>query len=312
MNFLVRYVSQLLLFTSGPFYTYPWKPIINALFGHSYPVALQHFKKAHYGIVNLALHGVCLFIQVSGNFGLLRRLDELLLGIPADSTALNVKSISFISAVIWCVPLLLSPAPKLISLASTAVIAATYFLTAGLTIPIYELLGSSAFVVVLVLSNLLAAERKKLSVKKVLAASVGILGWFGASKYLIDNHWGSIATSPASPDPIGNALLFANAAFFAVTPALKNPLKLTVVVGATVSKIIAILLGSELLAFHSYAFFGSLCQGIAHALTKEEATLLALEREGEDAKVRSEYAHVVYFPNIFLQTAYDAFFGKKN
>ncbi|CUE71970.1 Hypothetical protein, putative [Bodo saltans] len=304
MNFLVRYVSQLLLFASGPFYTYPWKPIINALIGHSYPVALQHFKKAHYGLVNLALHGVCLFVQVAGNFGLLRRLDELLLGIPANSTAVNVKSLSFVSAAIWCVPLLLSPAPKLISLASTAVIFAMYVLTAGLTIPTFELLASGGFATVLILSNLLASSKKKLPVKKVIAATVGVLGWFAGSKYLLENHWGAAAT-------IGNALLIGNAAFFALTPALKNPLKLTVIVGATVSKLIGIATGSELVTFHSYAFFGSLCQGIAHALTKEEATLLALERESEDAKIRSEYAHVVYFPNIFLQTAYDALFRTK-
>jgi hypothetical protein len=308
MNFIVRYVSQLLLFTSGPFYTYPWKPIINALFGHSYPIALQHFKKAHYGLVNLALHGVCLFVQVAGNFGLLRRLDELLLGIPATSTAINVKSISFVSAVVWCIPLLLSPAPKLISLTSTAVIAAMYMLTAGLTIPVFELLSCSAFAVVLVLSNLLASSRKKLPLSKVAAATIGFLGWFAGSKYLFENYWGAAP----SASTVGNALLIANVAFFALTPALKNPLKLTVVVGATVSKLIAIATGSELVAFHSYAFFGSLCQGIAHALTKEEATLLALERESEDAKVRSEYAHVVFFPNIFLQTVYDAAFRNKS
>lgn len=304
MHSVIRYVLQSLLFASGPFYTYPWKPLINSLIGHSYALALLHFKKAHYGTVNLALHGVCLFIQVAGNFGLLRRIDTVLLGVPADSTHVQFKSLAFACAASWCLPLLLSPAPKLISLASAAVIAAAYVLSAKVTMPVFELLSCGGFAVALVISNALTPTRKKLPLVKVAAAVLGMGAWYYASTHLLANHWGG---GVPSLNLSGSALLMANAAFFAVAPAFKNPLKPIVIVGAIASKLIGVAAGSELAVFHSYAFFASLCQGIAHALTKEEATLLALERDGEDAKIRSEYAHVTYFPNIFLQTVYEFF-----
>ena len=52
-------------------------------------------------------------------------------------------------------------------------------------------------------------------------------------------------------------------------------------------------------------------QGAAHAVTREEPTLVALERETPDDKLRFEYAHVSYFPNLVLHGMHDALFPPK-
>lgn len=284
---------QLILLAGGPFYTYPWKPLCNSLYGDTYEVALKHFKEGHYGAVNLGLHGACLLIQVFGNMALLCRLDAL---IPQPVEGVRLVALS--SLLTWAAHLLLSPAPKVVSLASTVVLTAGYLAGPHITVDLYEKGSIAALLVAFVLSNTAAPRRQKLSIVKSASFVFGFVAWYAA--------WASFRTafweSQSQHRDIMSVVL---GTFVVLTSLTSNPIK-KVVVGATLlSKVLGILSGNETMLFHGYAFFASLCQGISHLITKEEATLLALERKGGDAKVRFEFAHVGYFPNIFLQTALD-------
>ena len=73
-------------------------------------------------------------------------------------------------------------------------------------------------------------------------------------------------------------------------------------------RIAYILSGVEELFYLSCGFMSSLFQGICHLITNEEATLISHgNKGGGQHELALEYAHVVYFPNIALETIYDKF-----
>ena len=67
-----------LAYAPGLFFCYPWRPLLNYLIGDSYDVAYQHFGRDHKTPVNLWLHLCCLWMQISGNFGILHEIDSFL------------------------------------------------------------------------------------------------------------------------------------------------------------------------------------------------------------------------------------------
>jgi hypothetical protein len=76
---LTRAVSKCLLFSCGPFFCYPWKPIVNEIQGVEYTVANKHFWQQHKDTWNLLWHVVCLFFQLWSNFAFLSAAEPLLL-----------------------------------------------------------------------------------------------------------------------------------------------------------------------------------------------------------------------------------------
>ncbi|CAE7391392.1 Cht2 [Symbiodinium pilosum] len=86
----------------------------------------------------------------------------------------------------------------------------------------------------------------------------------------------------------------------------KNPVSPVVVVGSLLCRAASTLTDDPLLYYLGYAFTGSLFQGISHGIAREEATLVALQRQGEQAKLRYEWAHVTYFPALLFHTVQDA------
>ena len=67
---------KLLLYVGGPFFCYPFKPLINELAGSNYKRAYKHFRRDHHGAANIALHWVALCFQLSSNYAMLAELDE--------------------------------------------------------------------------------------------------------------------------------------------------------------------------------------------------------------------------------------------
>ena len=295
---ITRSILQVFLFAFGPFYGYPWKPFLNAIAGDTYAVSLKHFKAGHFGAVNLALHSVCLFVQVLGNFGFLLRVDNL---IPQPIG--GVRLLSALTAISWSGCLLLSPAPKTISLLSTSVLAAAYYVSPFLGLELYEKGVAASLIIAFIGSNVLASKRKVPLLKSLLFVS-GFAAWYALWAQYRGAHWGEFKEH-------ASIISRATAGFFILASLVKNPLKPIVVIGTFLTRFMGIAAGDETLYFLGHAFFGSLCQGVAHAITREEATLLALERNDEDAKIRHEYAHVTFFPNILLQTISDFLFNKK-
>lgn len=114
------------LYGPAPFFCYPWKPLLNSIYGGGYVKSYRHFRMQHMDGLNLALHCLCLFWQLSSNYALLQDLDEVLmslakkLSLPVDQSS---HLVSRLTSLIWSVHLLAtSPTPRVVKLASVACI----------------------------------------------------------------------------------------------------------------------------------------------------------------------------------------------
>lgn len=166
-----------MLFGCGPFFIYPWKPILNLLFGDSYEPAYQHFVEGHYGVTNLSLHLIALGIQLTGNFGLLRVLDDKQV-VPQPIE--GVRTLSAISAAMWMLQLLPAPAPKSCTFGAIACIAAAYAFAPQIPkFMAYDNIAFPAFAITMVAINFLVSKKK--IARKNFIKGLGIL----AGLYLI-------------------------------------------------------------------------------------------------------------------------------
>ena len=69
--------------------------------------------------------------------------------------------------------------------------------------------------------------------------------------------------------------------------------------------VLGILLNQHLLSSSSSAFIATALQGLAHALSGEQATLVKLQDSPDGAaKLAYEWSHVVYFPNLLLHSLF--------
>jgi hypothetical protein len=152
-------------------------------------------------------------------------------------------------------------------------------------------------------TNILASPRRKVPLVKSIAFVTGFAAWYVLWAKHRASSWGSHQLH--APEITKGV-----AAFFFITSLIKNPLKPIVIAGTFLTRFLGIAAGDETLYFFGHAFFGSLCQGVTHSITGEEATLLALERNTAEAKIKHEYAHVTFFPNILLHTIRDFLFKK--
>ena len=112
--------QQAILYAAGPFYGWPWKPTLNEAHGCSYAVAYAHVRRDHNVPYNLVLHGLCLVMQLLGNFHLLTVLDARF------STSAKYPVLRVTTAIAWIAALALPsecPAPAR-ALSVAAVVAA--------------------------------------------------------------------------------------------------------------------------------------------------------------------------------------------
>jgi hypothetical protein len=159
------------VYAFGPFFCYPWKPIINFYKGDSYSVGYKHFYTQHKDPTNLAMHFVCLFFQLFGNFSFLSVLDKSLLpaiGLGDGST----KYLSLSSAGLWTALSVLAPSsncPLPVKLFSASAIAAAYRYAPRYSGKQIELAAYTGFSIVFVLHVLRAlANSATKSVKESL------------------------------------------------------------------------------------------------------------------------------------------------
>jgi len=279
---------QWLLFSPGPFYFYPWKSLANHVAGDSYAIGYRHFAAGHYGRINLALHCVALFIQTFGNFGLLRHLDVLL---PMSFAKLGIFSSGSVAA--WLACLCWSPAPLLARLASCASLAFAFRFSPFATVERFEAAAPGAMVLALTWAQ--ATAKRPIRRKAYERGLLLMAGWYAAWALLRRTCGKKLQDQKLQ---IRCAVL----GFLSFLALRKNPLKPVVVLGSLVCRLASTLTDDPVLYYLSYAFTGSLFQGIAHGLTAEEATLEALERQSEAAKLRYEWAHVTFFPALLFHT----------
>jgi hypothetical protein len=280
------------LFAGGPFYFYPWKPVLNELHGDRYEVGYKHFRQGHRNAVNLSLHVVCLFAQVFGNFHLLYLLDKhfnLQFG--------SVRFLSALSAVTWAGYVLPTQSPLWGRVASAAALAIAYLGSPLITLAGFDKGVAAAFISVFLISSL-AMKKRVVDAKGYLTAfTVVPLLYLGAQ--LIETQRGSLRQMR---EPLVAALLV----FISGLSLIHNPLKPLVISATFLCRVVGVLADVDAVSFFGYAFLASLLQGITHLVSKEEATLIALERKGPAAKIAFEYAHVTFFPALLFHAIADA------
>jgi hypothetical protein len=117
-------ISQSILYGMGPFFSYPWKPILNQVYGTTYEVAFEHFWQQHRNVYNLAWHFVCLFFQLFGNFGLLYEIDMKI--IKEFNLGEEVRILSLLTSVLWILALIPNKCSIVIKLLSMSCIILSY------------------------------------------------------------------------------------------------------------------------------------------------------------------------------------------
>jgi hypothetical protein len=295
------------LFAGAPFFFFPPKAAINARFGSSFEVAYYHFRQNHRNAVNLALHTLCLFVQLFGNFALANEIDARMSALPAKQAlppALrDARTLSIASAVIWAVVQFRSGAPLYVSALSTLCIALAYFVAPLLTVELMDAGAFGGFLIVLLLSNL-ATGAAIVSMNDTMKVFVGLPLLRMGFSYVEQNHFESLKAAH-----YGTVQTACIALCVGLPLLLRNPLKPLVISASLLLRVAYGLTGNKLLLFLGYGFFASLLQGICHKVVREEATLIALERKGDTAKLAFEYGHVVYFPNLAISSVLDALRG---
>lgn len=301
-------LSQALLFVPGAFYGYPWKPLVNLVGGSSYDHGYAHFRQQHRCSLNLALHIVALCYGLLANFCLLDVIDGFLPQIPHTAW---LRWFSLLTALTWSVCLLCTPAPMVCSALSVASVAAAYLLAPclvrgdpGLLPGAYVEPCSYGFGFLLVLGAACSRTEKRPGAAAFLSfGSLAVA--FGCTTAL----W---AGGPFPHANLELALTLASSGLLLLMALLlQRPAVPVIVGGFLLGRLAAVLTGSAWLFWFSCAGSANIIQGLAHAASKEEATLLKLESVHPGSAVNYEWAHVVFFPNLLLHAIHSNFTGSE-
>jgi hypothetical protein len=291
---------QSLLYSLGPFFCYPWKPVINYFYGASYKVGYKHFWDQHQNPTNLAWHFVCLFFQVFGNFTFLHALDN---AIPYFEE--SQRPFSTLTALLWCISLIPTKnCPTIVKFGSIFTIFIAFSISPYLRAEDIEKYGLIAFALVWLIHSLnygfLKIRKDGLLILAVL------IGKFILCRVLVVYASGiHIAYK--------KQCLVAFVLVMILISLKKDPVKEIVAVGAILSPAVSITTDTPMLYVLGLAFMATLLQGLSHSLSMEQATLIKIELTTADErdKVSYEYSHVVFFPNLLLNAIYDVAFKKK-
>ncbi len=298
-------ILKILLFSLAPFFVYPWKPFINIFAGESYDVALKHFKDGHVGAVNLAGHLVCLIFCIFGNFGMLDVLDRRLLVMmdpEAEATGIQgPRFLSSMSAVVWLGILIPTRAPATVKSSSAIIIGLAYHFAPIIPKELLEEVALAGLLFAIIGTHALSpkCEKIKLPLRKWVPKLLLAPGLYILFKKMSSTSYAGSQIENASIITVGTI------GILAIISATPNPIKKVVVAGVLLCRFAFILTGVDELFYLGCGFTSSLYQGICHMVTDEEATLIAHGNEGANDELALEYAHVVYFPNIALETIYN-------
>ena len=295
--------ASILLYAPGCFFFFPWKPLGQAAFGDSYATAYKFFRRDHSLGTNVTLHVISLTWQLLGNFGLLAALDQRL---GLVTTGLHPLSVA--TACTWAGTLLLSPAPVLLSLLSSIMIALACAVAPILSPRELEAGMMCTFVATMVVA-LLAFDRKPLaSIPRGLAFAAKNFG-VALVPLLIASKWRGALAGDGAQSAIATVLVL-----MVALSALPKPTVPVVVGGMLVARTVGVLLDEPILLFYGAAFVAQASQGVAHDVSKQKATLLSHQEsdEGHMERLGFEWAHCCYFPNLLLQSVHQSVTGRKS
>lgn len=297
---------QCILYALGPFFCYPWKPIINGLYNNDYETAYTNFHRDHSDPLNLILHTVCLIFQLLTNFGLLHLIDQSL---PAF---LSVYSpMSRLTYVIWSVYLYKCAKTRYnthaILLLSVAYMLAAYVATVDILYMIETLVMLIYFVTILTYTFM---RYKVKSFWLNIGAAFLCYGWITVW-YYIERYCNNLFVNYAWTINIINVLL---AVVMIITSASEYVPQLPVIVGAVLCRIVFVLTGQPIVFALGCAFTAPLLQGLSHKITGEMATLINHNRIKIKSilshKTKLEYGHVTYFPVLAINAVMESWAKK--
>jgi hypothetical protein len=287
---------SVVLFSVAPFFFIPPKGAAFRAVGSDFATSYYHFRQNHRNAVNLALHLVCFFVQIFGNFALLAEVDARL----GTERVSGVRTLSLVSAVMWALINFFSSAPKLSSVISAACIALAFVVAPHITPRAMDAGVFGSFLLMLVLSNMATGI---VAMGDMVKTFVGLPLLVGAAQFAEEHYF--MAKAEQRQQILGACVAYV----IALPLLLRNPLKPLVVTGVFVLRAAYVLTGDKALFFLGYGFLASLLQGVTHIISREEATLIALERKSDRAKISFEFGHVVLFPNLAVTGLLDAVRG---
>jgi len=294
--------SQVLLYSLGPFFSYPWKPIMNFFKGSPYFESYEHFWDQHKCPSNQAWHYVCLYFQIFSNFALLSVVDAALVShFPAISVD---RPLSTATGFMWLLPLLISSpeCPYVVRFLSMCHMLLAYSFAPLIENSPIELWALGGFVVVTVI-HLLLSRKKIIITSEIILYITVICLKIGGLNMLARTHYGILADKTFEL-PSGFAVIIA------ILCCLRDPVKGSVVFGSIGGSTLSVLIGQRWLMLLSYAYSASILQGLAHALSREQPTLLKLQDDSDrEQKISHEWGHVVFFPNLLLHSIHKTLTG---
>mmetsp|Transcript_14805 Transcript_14805/g.34152 ORF Transcript_14805/g.34152 Transcript_14805/m.34152 type:complete len:327 (-) Transcript_14805:88-1068(-) len=255
-----------------------------------------------------------LTLQVASNFCLLVCLDKRFMTVVRplldDATFALVESthaLSLVTAISWSTVLMQSPAPASCRLLSAAVIFAAHFGAPHLpSDPAFIEYSSYALFLALLL---LCQPTNKLT----YAYGAGFGAWFFGCFHLSKLAGGMYEDQAATVAAAEMSALFL-LAFLSM-----DPVKKIAFFGAISLKVCFVLTGQRDFAYMSFAFLAMLWQGVSHIITKQQATLMALNKdkssnkspdEAQREKVAFEWSHVSYFPVLLVHSCHASLAGR--
>eukprot|EP00239_Pterosperma_sp_CCMP1384_P004277 CAMPEP_0197856876 /NCGR_PEP_ID=MMETSP1438-20131217/29399_1 /TAXON_ID=1461541 /ORGANISM="Pterosperma sp., Strain CCMP1384" /LENGTH=344 /DNA_ID=CAMNT_0043472493 /DNA_START=311 /DNA_END=1345 /DNA_ORIENTATION=- len=316
MRLVSMKIAQSLLYAPSAFYFYPWKPFMNAVVGDTYRVAYKHFRRDHSDSANMLMHFICLFLQLLGNFGFLNALNgSLMRSIPRlHMKHFETELIPLLTALLWIAYLLIaaSDAPPIAVVLSIVCIGASWYAAPLLEAWALDIGSLILFLITIPIGALLFKNKvlkRRKSIREVaentcngvlkcalLLAAVGpyAVGFQGRDPVLVEHKMS------------GNIVLVC---LITLCSTLPNPVVPVTIMGCFGSRVLYALTGQEVLRFFACGFTGMVLQGTAHGISQQQATLLNLEEEEADRKLRFEWAHCTFFPCVMWQSVYDSIVG---
>lgn len=303
-------LSGLILYAPGAFFFFPWKPPMQLLFGDTYEAAYHHFRRDHSDATNVVLHCIALVWQLLGNFGMLAAVDDLMFGGAVEVGTLHLRPCLTLTALSWCITLLLSPAPTVCSLVSVVSITTAFVVAPRVSPDELESGAITTFIAVLFVAPFVFKPSVTVNGGRGSGARyVKALAYFGLAigARAVALPWAGQLVTWA---PQMNAALCALMCALSLLP---KPVIPCVLGGILVVRPFAELSGQRFLLYYSNAFFAQLAQGIAHDVSMQKATLLSHQDSMADRRVRLafEWSHVVYFPNLLYQSCHESLVGAK-
>lgn len=292
-------LSQTVLYALGPFFSYPWKPLINYFKGCSYADSYKHFWDQHKCPSNQAWHYVCLYFQAFSNFAFLSAIDAALFYYYPVLSFLVDRPFSVLTLIMWSLCLMSAPSscPIIVKLLSLVHLLLAYRYAPHFVNAPLELYAIGGFAVVTLIH--LLVSKKKLVATSEIALYLSLILLKIISLYYLEKMYGGVLKK------LDSELLVVFSVIMIGLCCLKDPVKGSVVFGSFGASTLSVLIGRPALLLLSYAYSASILQGLAHALSREQATLLKLQTEADrDQKITYEWGHVVYFPNLLLHSIY--------